>query len=112
GRPRLRPRRGLDEPPRGGGALLALRGDAGLPARAPADRGLRLRRELRRALRPARRRDLHEGGGRWGRRKRASPRTTRATPRWWPTSWATTSATARAGGPTSSSRRPPRTSGP
>ena len=117
GRGGFRPRRGRDEPPRRGRALLALRGDAGLPARPPPDRGLRLRGELRRPLRPARRGDLHEGGRR-GRRPRgqgggrASPRTTRATPRSSPTSSATTWATAPAAGPTSSSPPPPRTSGP
>ena len=129
------------QPRRGGPGRDARRGRLGLPRRRPVaarrlghlhrlpdvlrrsdrrpgavpHRRLRLRRVVRRAVRPARRRHLHEGRRRRrrtssARSRRASPRTTRATRASSRTSSATTSATAPAAAPTCSSRPPPRTS--
>ena len=85
--------------------------------RAVRDRRLWLWRLVRRALRPARRRYLYEGGRRRratssARSKRVSLRTTRATRRSSPIWLATTSATAPVVVRTCSSRPPPRTSAP
>ncbi len=87
------------------------------PGRRPVpDRRLRLRRLVRGPVRPARRRDLHQGRGRrvgprgQGREGHPGgrPAQRRASS---PTSSATTSATAPAAAPTCSNRPPPRTSG-
>ena len=98
------------------GIFAAFGGFDGDPTqRAVPDRRLRLRRLLRGAVRPARRRHLHQGRRRRrrprrqgrGRHPRGRPAQRGASS---PTSSATTSATAPAVAPTCSSPPPPRTS--